>query len=50
MNTAFWQSWLRHRKLREDGPNRFVSTVVGAAFVVLFVTVIVVLVWERLHR
>ena len=50
MSTAFWQRLLRHRKLREDDPDRIVSTVVGVVFFVLFVTVIVVLVWERLHR
>ena len=50
MSTAFWRAWLRHRKLREDGPDRIVRTVVGLVFVLLFVTVIVVLVWERLHH
>jgi hypothetical protein len=50
MRAASWQSWLRHRKLRGDSPNQIVSTVVGVMFVVLFVTVIVVLVWDRLHR
>ena len=50
MNAAFWRSWLSHRTVREDGPNRIVSTAVGVAFTVLFVTVIAVLVWERLHQ
>jgi hypothetical protein len=50
MSAAFWQSWPRHRKLSEDGPNRIVNAVVGVAFTALFVTVLVVLVWERLHR
>jgi hypothetical protein len=50
MSTAFWQSWLRHRRLRENSPNRIVNAVVGVAFTALFVTVIVVLVVERLHQ
>jgi hypothetical protein len=50
MRAAFWRAPQRPPKAGENGPDRIFRAVVGLVFVALFVTVIVVLLWARLHQ